>query len=122
MKKFNRQIKIESLFFCVLLLFFFRPSIETERKDKALSSDFVMPLGINFRELCWTDTRNNTRIAVVKFITSQISVGAVALTEPIVRLTIWDCKTSGFSWTYKAWRKDLGLRECWWSGSGAMDF
>ena len=55
-------------------------------------------------------TASNTCIVAVEFLAGQIPVGAVALAEPVVRLTIWDCKISAIFWVYNKLGKDWGLR------------
>ena len=76
----------------------------------ALFSAFTRTFKIYFIEVCLADTASNTCIVAVKFLTGQISVGAVALAEPVVRLTIWDCKISVIFWVCNTLGKDLGLR------------
>ena len=56
--------------------------------------------------LCWADTGNTTRMAAVKLLRCRFSVAAVAVAEPDVRLTIWDCKSRGIFWVYKEWWED----------------
>ena len=88
----------------------FSPPIEAECKGKALFSAFTRTFKIYFLEVCLASTAINTCIVAVKFLTGQISVGAVALAEPVVRLTIWDCKISVIFWVCNKLGKDLGLR------------
>ena len=97
-------------FFSFLLFKFFSPPIEAGCKGKALFLAFTRTFETYFLEYCSASTAGNTCIVAVKFLTGQISVGAVALAEPVVRLTIRDCKSSAIFWVCNKPGKDLGLR------------
>ena len=115
----NREV---FYFFLVSLFKSFSPPIEAGCKGKALFSAFTRTFEIYFLEVCLADKASNTCIVAVKFLTGQISVGAVALAEPVVRLTIWDCKSSGIFWVCNKLSEALGLRGCKWTSLGVMGF
>ncbi|WP_342300961.1 hypothetical protein [Hymenobacter segetis] len=98
--------KRKLLFFFVSLFNPFPPPVEAGCKGKALFRLSQALSNFNFRRLLRSGTAGNTSTASVKFLTDQLSVGAVALAEPVVRLTIWDCKSRGIFWVYKMWCED----------------
>ena len=101
----------EKLYFSSISLFkSFSPPIEAGCKGKALFLAFTRTFENYFLEYCSASTVTNTFIVAVQFLTGQISVGAVALAEPVVRLTIRDCKSSVIFWVCNKLGKDLGLR------------
>jgi hypothetical protein len=94
----NRQAKGENFYFSSFrFLIRFRLLSKRGAKVRRFFRLSQGLLKINFLGLCWAGTRSNTSMAAVKFLGSQLSVGAVAAAEPDALLVIGSAKVGVIS-------------------------
>ena len=81
---------------------FFSPPVEAGCKGTVLFSAFARGLENKFFLTLYLDNaRSKTSQLLVKHRHFQFSSRAVAVEEPVVRLTIWDCKSRRIFRAYK---------------------